>query len=57
MKCPVCGRHQERTIDSREEQDGAVVRRRHACQVCAHRWTTYEIPKTRLTEREETSPG
>lgn len=42
MKCPYCGRLEEKVVDSREGKDGVVVRRRRQCQQCLRRFTTYE---------------
>jgi len=40
MKCPYCGHHDSRVIDSREVNDG--IRRRRQCLSCESRFTTYE---------------
>jgi transcriptional repressor NrdR len=42
MKCPYCGKEQDKVIDSRGVQDGKAVRRRRQCLACAKRFTTYE---------------
>jgi len=42
MKCPVCADAETRVIDSRVIKEGAEIRRRRACESCAHRFTTYE---------------
>ena len=42
MKCVNCGARDNRVIDSREVRDGGAIRRRRACNVCGHRFTTYE---------------
>jgi transcriptional repressor NrdR len=42
MRCPFCTHPDSRVIDSREAQDGAVIRRRRECPSCEHRFTTYE---------------
>jgi transcriptional repressor NrdR len=42
MKCPYCGREEDKVIDSRSVQDGKAVRRRRQCLACAKRFTTYE---------------
>jgi transcriptional repressor NrdR len=41
MQCPYCRRHNDRVIDSRASEDGAI-RRRRECTVCHRRYTTYE---------------
>lgn len=42
MKCPYCGRVEEKVVDSREARDGEVIRRRRECLHCNRRFTTYE---------------
>ncbi len=42
MKCPFCGEHDNKVIDSRLSKDGAAVRRRRKCDACGRRFTTYE---------------
>ena len=42
MRCPYCGHHQDRVVDSREAQEGLVTRRRRECLGCKGRFTTYE---------------
>ncbi|HUI28486.1 MAG TPA: transcriptional regulator NrdR [Candidatus Kryptonia bacterium] len=42
MKCPFCADLENRVIDSRLSKDGAVIRRRRACDHCQRRFTTYE---------------
>ncbi len=42
MKCPFCGELEDRVIDSRLSQEGAVIRRRRECVGCERRYTTYE---------------
>lgn len=42
MKCPFCGRVEEKVVDSREARDGEVIRRRRECLHCGRRFTTYE---------------
>ena len=42
MKCPFCGKLEEKVIDSREAPDGGSVRRRRECSACNRRFTTYE---------------
>ncbi len=47
MKCPACGFHDSRVVDSRSSDDGNVTRRRRECLECEVRFTTYE----RIEER------
>lgn len=42
MKCPYCGHHKDKVVDSRESRDGAAIRRRRECLACGRRMTTYE---------------
>ncbi len=42
MLCPACGISEIRVIDSRPAENGSAIRRRRECEVCAHRFTTYE---------------
>jgi transcriptional repressor NrdR len=42
MKCPFCGDANTQVTDTRENDDGDVVRRRRRCVHCDKRFTTYE---------------
>jgi transcriptional repressor NrdR len=42
MKCSQCGSDDTKVIESRDVDTGQAVRRRRACVVCEHRFTTYE---------------
>lgn len=42
MLCPACGSSEIRVIDSRPAEGGAAIRRRRECEICDHRFTTYE---------------
>ena len=42
MKCPFCGDPNTQVTDTRENEDGDVVRRRRRCPKCDKRFTTYE---------------
>jgi transcriptional repressor NrdR len=42
LTCPFCGHREDKVIDSRESQEGDVIRRRRECIACARRFTTYE---------------
>ncbi len=42
MRCPACGAHDSRVVDSRDLDDAATIRRRRECNACATRFTTYE---------------
>ena len=42
MLCPRCGEDDDKVIDSRSSEGGAVIRRRRECLACGMRFTTYE---------------
>lgn len=42
MRCPFCLDGDNRVVDSREADGGAVIRRRRACASCGRRFTTVE---------------
>ncbi|WP_227817168.1 transcriptional regulator NrdR [Nitrogeniibacter aestuarii] len=42
MKCPFCGDPSTQVTDTRENEDGDIVRRRRRCVQCDKRFTTYE---------------
>lgn len=42
MKCPYCFHDGSGVLDSRDCEEGEVVRRRRVCEKCGKRWTTYE---------------
>ncbi len=42
MRCPFCGHHEDKVIDSRESKEGDSIRRRRQCLACERRFTTYE---------------
>ena len=42
MRCPWCGRDDDRVVDSREVESGGAVRRRRECLGCGRRFTTFE---------------
>ncbi len=42
MRCPFCKENKDKVIDSREINDGKVIRRRRECLNCKKRFTTYE---------------
>jgi transcriptional repressor NrdR len=42
MRCPQCGRLDDKVVDSRVAREGAAIRRRRQCLDCNHRFTTYE---------------
>ena len=42
MICPACDANDDKVIDSRSTEGGAVIRRRRQCLKCSRRFTTYE---------------
>ena len=42
MRCPYCRHPDSRVIDSREQDEGQVIRRRRSCPECSRRFTTLE---------------
>lgn len=42
MKCPYCSNAGSSVLDSRDAEEGSVIRRRRECAKCNKRWTTYE---------------
>lgn len=42
MRCPYCRHPDSRVVDSREADDGALIRRRRHCSDCGKRFTTVE---------------
>lgn len=52
MLCPSCSASDTRVIDSRPAEAGGAVRRRRQCEVCEHRFTTYERLEPQLMVRK-----
>ncbi len=42
MRCPWCNADDDRVVDSRPADGGAVVRRRRECRACGRRYSTFE---------------
>ncbi len=42
MRCPYCRFADSRVLDSREQDEGKVIRRRRSCPECGRRFTTVE---------------
>jgi len=42
MRCPYCRHADSRVVDSREADDGQLIRRRRSCPRCGKRFTTVE---------------
>ena len=48
MRCPFCSHHETQVVETRDSDEGDVVRRRRRCQSCDKRFTTYERPEIAL---------
>jgi transcriptional repressor NrdR len=42
MRCPFCSHEETQVVETRESEEGDVVRRRRRCLSCDVRFTTYE---------------
>jgi len=42
VHCPYCGHHESQVAETRESDEGDVIRRRRRCLHCEKRFTTYE---------------
>lgn len=42
MKCPFCSSPDTQVVETRESEDGDIIRRRRRCAHCDKRFTTYE---------------
>ena len=42
MRCPFCGKDDDRVVDTRASKEGRAIRRRRECLGCGKRFTTYE---------------
>ncbi len=54
VRCPRCGSLDDKVVDSRLSDDGAVTRRRRQCTSCEHRFTTFErleVPAVSVIKR------
>ncbi|MDC7126534.1 MAG: transcriptional regulator NrdR [Spirochaetales bacterium] len=47
MRCPHCGKDNDKVIESRQASSGTSIRRRRECNECSYRFTSYE----RIEER------
>ena len=48
MRCPYCGNEETQVVETRESDEGDVIRRRRRCLKCDKRFTTYERPEIAL---------
>lgn len=42
MRCPRCGKDNDKVLESRSNREGTSIRRRRMCLECGHRFTSYE---------------
>lgn len=42
MRCPFCSHDETQVVETRESEEGDVIRRRRRCLGCEKRFTTYE---------------
>jgi transcriptional repressor NrdR len=42
MRCPFCGKDEDKVVDSRSRNDGRAIRRRRQCLQCGRRFITIE---------------
>ena len=42
MRCPFCNHDDTQVVETRDSDEGDVIRRRRKCQKCDKRFTTYE---------------
>lgn len=50
MKCPFCKGPDTQVADTRESEEGTVIRRRRRCLSCEKRFTTYETVEMRMPQ-------
>jgi transcriptional repressor NrdR len=51
VRCPFCRDGDSRVIDSRDGDEGAVIRRRRECQACNRRFSTVEAVSLHVVKR------
>src|SRR5574342_789325 len=51
MRCPYCRHGDSRVVDSREVDDGTMIRRRRSCPECGRRFTTVEEAVLAIVKR------
>jgi len=48
MRCPYCDHAETQVVETRESDEGGVIRRRRRCTKCEKRFTTYERVEVQL---------
>lgn len=43
MRCPFCGYHESKVLDTRTLNEGGSIKRRRECLECQKRFTTFEV--------------
>ncbi len=51
MRCPYCRHPDSRVVDSREQDEGQVIRRRRSCPECGRRFSTTETASLNVIKR------
>jgi transcriptional repressor NrdR len=51
VRCPYCRHPDSRVVDSREAEDGQLIRRRRSCPECGKRFTTVEEAVLAIVKR------
>jgi transcriptional repressor NrdR len=51
VRCPYCRHPDSRVVDSREHDEGQVIRRRRSCPECGRRFTTVEQAMVAVIKR------
>jgi transcriptional repressor NrdR len=50
VRCPFCSHEETQVVETRESDEGDVIRRRRRCTHCDRRFTTYERPEIALPQ-------
>jgi transcriptional repressor NrdR len=50
VRCPFCTHEETQVVETRESDEGDVIRRRRRCTHCDKRFTTYERPEIALPQ-------
>jgi transcriptional repressor NrdR len=50
MRCPFCSHEDTQVVETRESDEGDVIRRRRRCAKCDKRFTTYERPEITMPQ-------
>ncbi|WP_018411875.1 transcriptional regulator NrdR [Methyloversatilis thermotolerans] len=50
MKCPFCSSPDTQVVETRESEDGDIIRRRRRCAQCDKRFTTYERVELKMPQ-------